>query len=250
MCGKRPFASEGVPAPPGQEKGPQPTKHPLARACAAADRLTGAPGARLREGVIASPAAFSLARNTGQSADALAAELASRLSLEGTCFSAVEAQGGYLNFTLSRSWYRSVEDAALLAEYPVQKMQYPVELPDYPASIHPFDWRLLTLLGKGKAPGPDLAARQDRANPGWLLRYTARRLAAFGGDVPSGAYTAQERAPLLALAECLEREGGSLRLARSLLALTDAVWQISPQRLPPRTAAAAGRVLEQGLRSL
>ncbi|MCD7919369.1 MAG: hypothetical protein LUG45_04740 [Clostridiales bacterium] len=224
---------------------------PLTQARAAADRLTGGPGARLRGQMIASPAAFSLAKDAPQPAEALAEELARRLPLEGTCFSAVEAREGYLNFTLSQGWYRSVEDAALLAEYPVQKMQYPVKLPDYPASIHPFDWRLLTLLGKGNAPGPGLAARQDEANPGWLLRYTVRRLAAFGSEAtPSDGYSAAEQALLLTLAVCLDQTAGSLPHARSLLWAAEAVWRVSPQRLPPRTALAACRVLEQGLYSL
>ncbi|MCD7857535.1 MAG: hypothetical protein LUG55_07005 [Clostridiales bacterium] len=223
---------------------------PLTQARAAADLLTGGPGARLRGQIIASPAAFALARDAGQTPEALVGALAHRLPLEGTCFSAVEAQGGYLNFTLSQGWYRSVEDAALLVEYPVQKGQYPVTLPDYPASIHPFDWRLLTLLAKGKAPSPGLAARQDRENPGWLLRYTARRLAAFGGETPPKAYTVEEQGLLLALAECLEQAAGSLPHARSLLRAAEAVWRVAPQRLPPRTALAACRVLEQGLDSL
>ncbi len=224
---------------------------PLTQARAAADRLTGRPGARLRGQIIASPAAFALARDAGQPPEALAGALAPTLPQEGPCFSSVEAQGGYLNFTLSQGWYRGVEDAALLAEYPARTTQYPVALPDYPASIHPFDWRLLTLLGKGKAPSPGLAARQDRENPGWLLRYTARRLAAFGGETPpSGAYTVEAQGLLLALAECLEETAGSLPHARSLLRAAEAVWRVAPQRLPPRTALAARRVLEQGLDSL
>ncbi|MCD8340876.1 MAG: hypothetical protein LUC87_01835 [Clostridiales bacterium] len=223
---------------------------PLIQARAAADRLAGGPGARMRGQVIASPAAFSLAKNTGQPAEELAAALAQRLALEGTCFTAVQAQGGYLNFTLAPGWYRSVEDAALLAEYPARNMQHPAAIPAYPAAIHPLDWRLLTLLGRGEAPAPGLAARQDGENPGWLLRYTARRLAAFGGDTPSEGYTAEEQALLLRLAECLEQTGGSLPLAKSLLRAAEAVWRITPQRLPPRTALAACRVLEQGLRSL
>ncbi len=234
-----------------QEGSASPVEGPLTQARAAADRLTGGPGTRLRGQRIASPAAFALARAAGQPPEALARALAHRLPLEGTCFSAVEAQGGYLNFTLSQGWYHSVEDAALLVEYPVQKEQYPVTLPDYPASIHPFDWQFLTLLGKGKAPSPGLAARQDRENPGWLLRYTARRLAAFGGETPpSGAYTVEEQGLLLALAECLEQTAGSLPHARSLLRAAEAVWRVAPQRLPPRTALAACRVLEQGLGSL
>lgn len=222
---------------------------PLTLARDAADRLTGRPGARLRGQRIASPAAFALARDAGQPAEALAEALARSLPLMGSCFSGVEAQGGYLNFTLSQGWYRSVEDAALLWKTNPQGARQ-TRPPDYPAAIHPQDWRLLTLLGRGKAPDPGLAARQDRENPGWLLRYTARRLAAFGGNRPSEGYTAQEQALLLSLAECLEQAAGSLPLARSLLAAAEAVWRVTPQRLPPRTARAACRVLEQGLQTL
>ncbi len=223
---------------------------PLTRARAAADRLTGRPGARLRGQIIASPAAFALAKDAGHPAAVLAADLASRLPLEGSCFSAVEAQGGYLNFTLSQGWYRSVEDAALSVDYPARTAPHPVAMPDYPASIHPFDWYLLTLLGKGKAPDPSLAARQDGANPGWLLRYTARRLAAFGSETPSDGYTPQEQGLMISLADCLEQKAGSLHQDRSLLRALEAVWRVAPQRLPPRTALAACRVLEWGLRSL
>lgn len=215
----------------------------LARACLLADRLTGTAGARLWQGKIASPAAFRLAKKRGLPPQRTAEVLASELTLDGRYFSTVTPERGYLNFTLSDGWYRHVEEAALLADDRRGIVQDSEPVCGFPATVAAFDRRFLTALGEDAAP--ERAARQDRENPGWLVRYTALRLEWFGSASAPACYPDEGRAVLLAAAAL--PAAGTKETSRALLHLAEQVWAASPQRLPPRTAEAARRMLQGGI---
>lgn len=215
----------------------------IARACAAANQLTGTGGARLRQGEIASPAAFRLAKTYGLPPEAAAEVIASELTPDERYFSGVTPQRGYLNFVLSDAWYSHVEDVTLLTEYPESAVQDSGIMLDFPAPVCPFDRSFLEALGEEALPGR--AARQDRENPGWLVRYTAKRLERFGNTLAPPRYPDGGKAVLLAVAAF--PAGGRKETARALLRLTERVWAVSPQKLPPRTAEAARRALRRGI---
>lgn len=215
----------------------------IARACAEADRLTGTAGARLRQGQIASPAAFRLAKKRGLSPEAAAERMAAELALAPRYFSAVLPQRGYLNFALSEEWYRRTEDAALLLGCHGEEKQDIGREAGFPAAIVPFDGRFLAALGEPAAP--ERSARQDRENPGWLVRYTARRLARFAARPDRGGSPEGRRAVLLAAAAL--PAAGTEETARALVRLARQVWAAKPQRLPPKTAEAARRTLLAGI---
>lgn len=218
---------------------------PLRSACAAANALTGVPGARLYRGRIASPAGFSAAE--GIPPEDAARRLAARLSLAGTPFSSAEAESGYLNFTLSEEWFRALpsfwtETAAELPQEGVSFLETPVKDEAFPARYVPFDRVFLSLLRRQDSLS--LCARQDAENPGWLVRYTLRRLAdlrqrsgtqaavqAEHAPVPDAVFvlTDAERELLLLAAELPGLDGR--RRAQGVLALCQAVWAAAPQRL-------------------
>lgn len=57
--------------------------------------------------------AMAAAASANMSADVIARELVSRISLDGSCFSKCASSGGYINFTLSPRWYCSVIEGVL-----------------------------------------------------------------------------------------------------------------------------------------
>lgn len=229
---------------------------PLRRACAAADALTGVPGARLYRGRIASPAGFA---DTGDaSPEDAAANCAARLSLTGTPFSDVETAGGYLNFTLSEGWFRALpsfwtETHAGAARDALPFSETPVRDAGFPSSYVPFDRRFLAALGQRENPA--VYARQDAGNPGWLVRYTLRRLAFFrrGADegesaaasAPDCPLSRAERELLLLAAELPGLDGR--RRARGVLTLCRAVWAVTPQKLGALSLETAERALRDAL---
>ncbi|MCD7887714.1 MAG: hypothetical protein LUG44_08920 [Clostridiales bacterium] len=154
--------------------------------------------------------------------------LAGRIDLAGSWFQAMEAEGGYLNFFPAPAWYNAAVER-LPAAGPEAAL--PTLDVDFPAAIHPADWAFWQTL-RGTAPDPALAARQDAANPGWLVRYTARRLAALEPRASSALDWTAERRQLLWTLVQLPREGTGRRMAGYLLALAREIWAVGPQSLP------------------
>ncbi len=173
-------------------------------------------------------------------------KLAGCIDLTNSWFENVEAESGYLNFFPAPVWY----DAAVEALPPVgPEAVLPTLDVDFPAAIAPEDWAFWQAL-RGTAPDPALLARQDAANPGWLVRYTARRLADL--EPRAGAaldWTVERRQLLWTLAQ-LPREGSGRRMAGYLLALAGEVWGIHPQTLPLALNRHCQAVLNAGLRQI
>ena len=126
----------------------------------------------------ASPGAFGLASRRGADPAAVAAALARGTDLAGSWFDRAEALGGYVNLRLAPAWYGAVASAAVVPG-PVAETAVP-PCPAFPAALAPGDWKFLCRSAVGTVP-PALAARQDGENPAWLVRYTARRMAALAG---------------------------------------------------------------------
>ncbi len=173
-----------------------------------------------RRGTVANAAPQALGLDGGA--------LAGRIDLTGSWFQKVETEGGYLNFFPAPAWY----DAAVEQLPPVgPEAALPPPKVDFPAAIHPADWAFWQAL-RGTAPDPALVARQDAANPGWLVRYTARRLAVLEPQSDTALdWTAERRQLLWTLAQ-LPQEGNGRRMAGYLLALAKEIWDIRPQALP------------------
>ena len=172
--------------------------------------------------------------------------LAAGLELSGTWLASAAGRGGFVNFTLTEAWF----DAA--AAHPPGRV--PLSAPEpvpaaCPARIDPFDWCFLTAL-KGKAPDPALAARQDRENPGALVRMTLRRLEDVEERATESApWTAQRRALLLLLAR-FEPKAGRKRQAIYLSQVARAVWELGPLELGAPLLRCAAGVLSQGCAAL
>lgn len=207
------------------EQADQRISQALGRAAPAKSRLSP-------RGTIFNPAPLALNLN-GE-------ELAANIVLEGSWFSQVTADNGYLNFVLSQDWY-----GAAVEQLPIQKEKKPVPpvAAEYPAAIHPMDWWFLTIL-KGKKPAPELAARQDRENPGWLVRYTIQRLKELEErSAETIRWTEGERRLMRLLAQDAEKEKPR-RQAAMLVELAELVWEIAPQNLPKPLNCYCQRVLE------
>jgi hypothetical protein len=228
------------------DKMPKP-EFALPLVCREADALTGGRGAKLRGDQIASPAPFALAGQAGCPPEALARQMAQTLPLQGSSFSAVAAAGGYLNFTLSPAWLSALEEQLCLIANTEPDEQDIAIIPDLPVRCLQGDLALLPLLGR--RPSVETAARQDGQNPGWLVRYTLRRLRRFGA-VGEAAEPALPSALLLAAAQLLEPGVPRRICAQRLVALTEQIWRVTPQRLPPRTAAALAAALSRGFAQL
>lgn len=175
-----------------------------------------------------------------------AAALAERLDLSGTWLDCVTARAGFLNFTLSAAWYEAAvtqpPEIVLLPD------PSPVSM-DFPAKIDPFDWCFLNAL-RGKVPDPALAARQDAANPGALLRLTLRRLEQVEGRVPPVTdWTEETRRFLLLLAQ-LEPAARPKRQAIYLETVARRVWDLGPLHLSAPLLRFARGALSQGCAAL
>lgn len=214
----------------------------LIDACTQADnRIAAALGAacpvksRLSQrGTVANPAPRVLRRDGEQ--------LAGAIDLADSWFQAVTADGGYLNFTLSLRWYQS----AVEAPPPVGKMvNVPGAPVEFSAEIVPEDWYFWKAL-KGRSPDPAIAARRDRENPGWLVRYTARRLEELEPRAAETIrWTEEERALMLELSRY--PQGAQARTAAGyLLGLAQQVWEAGPQKLPAALNRHCQRVLAAG----
>ncbi|MCD7843731.1 MAG: hypothetical protein LUG17_03805 [Clostridiales bacterium] len=156
------------------------------------------------------------------------AKLAGCIDLAGSWFQKVEAESGYLNFFPALAWY----NAAVEQLPPVgPEATLPTLNVEFPATVHPADWRFWQAL-RGTDPDPALVARQDAANPGWLVRYTARRLTDLELRAnPELDWTAARRQLLWTLAK-FPQQGTGRRVAGYLLALAREIWAIGPQTLP------------------
>lgn len=209
-----------------------------------------APGPwRVHEGRLASPAPFRLAKERGIAAEVCAQALAQSLSLADTWFSQAIPLGGYVNLTLRPAWYGAVAAEPAWAGVPVTT---PVPaLPAFPAEILPADWRCLC-RGSKRPPTPALAARQDRGNPAWLVRYTAERLEQLS-QRPEGDRTVvseKDQALLLLAAEFAHRSQRDTpaQLFRYLTGLAQQVWQF--HRFTGPAAGRCARVLAAGYAQL
>ncbi len=186
----------------------------LERPCTVKSRLS-------QRGTIAHPAPRAL----GVDGNALI----SRLDLRGSWFESVEAEGGFLNFTLSERWY---EEAVRETVIPVRLSRAYPPPPAFPAKIEPFDWAFLWAL-RGKMPDPSLAARQDGENPGWLLRYTVKRLQGLEKrSSPVCVWTEEERRLMRLAADAPLDSVGDKRKALYLTALTREIWTVKPEHIP------------------
>ncbi|MCD8008900.1 MAG: hypothetical protein LUF68_08240 [Clostridiales bacterium] len=174
------------------------------------------------------------------------AELTGRMDLAGSWFQKVEAEGDYLNFFPAPAWYSAAVET--LPPVGPEAVLPPLEA-DFPATIAPADWAFWQAL-RGTAPDPALLARQDAANPGWLVQYTARRLADLEprADAALG-WTAERRQLLWTLAQ-LPQGGSGRRLAGYLLALAGEIWGIGPQNLPLALNRHGQAAITAGLRQV
>lgn len=217
--------------------------HALLRcACAQADRAL----AQVLQGPPPVPARPSdradLASAAPRALGADGAVLAARLNLSETWLEGVSARDGFLNFTLSGAWYEAaVGQPPELVSLPTLP---PVQT-GFPGRIDPFDWAFLCAL-KGRPPLPALAARQDAANPGALVRLTLRRLEQVQDRVPPEiAWTQQNRRFLLLLAR-FEPQARPKRQALYLQSVAEQVWELGPLRLSAPLLRFARGVLTQG----
>ncbi|MCD7757397.1 MAG: hypothetical protein LUH45_04425 [Clostridiales bacterium] len=172
------------------------------------------------------------------------AKLAERIDLTGSWFQKVEAEGGYLNFFPALAWYN-----AAVEQLPPVGPEANLQTPDvaFPAALHPADWAFWQAL-RGTEPDPALMARQNAANPGWLVRYTARRLADLEPRASAALdWTAERRQLLWTLAQ-FPQQGNRRRTARYLLALAREIWAIGPQTLPLALNRHGQAALNAGLR--
>lgn len=218
----------------------------LTSACAQADDCIAAALARTPRARTAPSPRGTLASAAPRSCGTDAEALAQRLALAGTWLEEVQAVNGFLNFTLSTQWYEAVIRQPLSAP-PMEELT-PLEHP-FPASIHPFDWAFFCAL-RGKKPQPELMARQDQSNPGWLLRVTLRRLERTEERCAcSTAWTAEARALLLLLAR-YEESAGAKRQALYLTQVCQELWSFGPLRLSAPLNRFAQGVLRSGCQSI
>lgn len=219
----------------------------IQRACEAADNLLAQalgqpckiPSRYSRFGCISNPAPRTL------KLDKTALE---RIP-ESDFFEKVSLENGFFNFQFSFAWYTWVMAEKLP---PVHwYFSAPVESEDFPARVEPWTLSFLQALSLKAGHGCvdlSLAARQDRENPAWLAVYTARRLCALSGRNPvRNTLTEEERKLLQLAAEYPEAATSAKRLSRYLSAFTQAVWEITPQRLSEPVRQCAVGVLTQGL---
>lgn len=174
--------------------------------------------------------------------------LAEALELDGTWLESAEGAGGFVNFTLRAAWFEAVTEqpwALLRQDLPVLP---PVPV-DCPARIDPFDWCFLTAL-RAHAPDPALAARQDRENPGALLRLTLRRLEQLEGRVTEPAPWTQRRRALLLLLCQWDAAASRKRQAILLEQAARQVWVLGPLALGGPLLRRTRRVLTAGCVSL
>ena len=199
----------------------------LGRPCPAPSRLSS-------RGTVANPAPRALHLD--------GAALAGQLSLSGSWFDSVSEEGGFLNFTLSRQWYQAA------VEQPPGPEAFPDRFPVFshdPVNISAFDWLFLWAL-RGRAPAPDLAARQDAANAGWLVRYTFRRLDMLEQRASHCLrWTPSERSLMETLAQ-FDPSAPPRRQADYLVGLSKRIWDIGPRRLPGLLSRHARGVLAAG----
>lgn len=218
----------------------------LCGACAQADRAVSAAMGRPVPVPTRPSDRADLVSAAPRALGADAAALADRLDLNGTWLESVTARAGFLNFTLSAAWYEAT------VTQPPEIMPLPDLSPvsvDFSARIDPFDWCFLSAL-RGKVPDPALAARQDAANPGALLRLTLRRLEQVEGRVPPVTdWTEENRRFLLLLAQ-YESEARPKRQAIYLEAVARRVWDLGPLHLSAPLLRFARGTLSQGCAAL
>ncbi|MCC8074362.1 MAG: hypothetical protein LIO95_00220 [Clostridiales bacterium] len=172
------------------------------------------------------------------------AELVERIDLTSSWFQKVEAEGGYLNFFPALAWY----NAAVEQLPPVGPEEaLPTMNVEFPATLHPADWRFWQAL-RGTDPDPALMSRQDAANPGWLVRYTARRLADLEPRASAALDWTAERRQLLWTLVQFPQQGNRRRVAGYLLALAGEIWDVGPQALPLALNRHGQAALNAGLR--
>lgn len=208
-----------------------------------------APGPwRLRKGALAAPVLFQMGlhRQTGEG-DTFAAQLTQRMQSQDTWFAGALAEGGYLNLPLREAWYTAVA-AEPVTPGPPCSTPTP-NIPAFPAEILLGDWRFLCRTEKATPPAA-LAARQDRENPAWLVRYTAQRLASLSQRPEPEADGKINRSLLEQAAEYPQRSRTDppRQLGRYLVRLAQAIWQ--ERAFYGSTAQHCGQVLAAGYQQL
>lgn len=165
-------------------------------------------------------------------------ELAQRLCLTGTVLERVTCEGGFLNFTLKEEWF----DAAVKCPLALEEIpQLPPIKVDCPAFIHPGDWAFA-----GKKAKPELCARQDEGNPGWLVRITEERLKTLENRAKSSICWTQEQKMLLLKLASYDEEMSVGRLSAFLTDLARLIWQQKPHRIPRDLNRCCQSVLHNG----
>lgn len=221
--------------------------HPLLRtACAQADRAISVAIARPVPVPTRPSDRADLASAAPRALHMDAQALAGRLDLTGTWLESVTARSGFLNFTLSPAWYEAA------AACPPEVVPIPALSPvsvNYPGKIAPFDWHFLTAL-RGRVPDPALAARQDAANSGALLRLTLRRLEQVEGRVPPETVWREEHRRLLLLLAQFEPKARPKRQAIYLEAVARQAWDLGPLHLSAPLLCTVRGVLTQGCAAL
>lgn len=175
-----------------------------------------------------------------------AAALAAGIDLTGSWFSAVKHQGGFLNFTLSENWYRA---AAAQMPDPASLPSEPPLTTAFPAVIAPEDWRFAKAL-YGRPPAPEQCARQDASNPGWLVRYTLRRLNALEHRAPGPLFLNNPERALIRTLVQFDRGVSPRRQADYLYALACQLWELSLPSLSSALNQHCQAVLSSGLLAL
>lgn len=169
----------------------------------------------------------------------------SALSPDGNIFQNITLDNGFFNFHFSSKWYISMIEET---PDPAARRDIPVcESPVSPATVSRQDLRFLTAIC-GCTPSWTLAARQDRGNPAWLVRYTEKRLRTLESDPSAVAASPPKIQALLCLAADYPSvcQMESKRLARYLENLSEAVWEITPQNLPKAVRRCVADTLEAG----
>lgn len=121
---------------------------------------------RAQHGDLAANHALVGAAALGMPPEELARRLARNMELNGSCFAAVAAEAGFLNFTLNDAWYAAALDEALRLAAPPAALTQPETAAD---ELRLFPHTLTV-------PEEELSRRGDMANPVYRVRYAYARM--------------------------------------------------------------------------
>ncbi len=124
---------------------------------------------RAQHGDLAANHALVGAAALGMPPEELARRLARNMELNGSCFAAVAAEAGFLNFTLGDAWYAAVLDEAVHLGAPPAALAQPETAED--------ELRLFPHIKT--VPEKELSRRGDMANPVYRVCYAYARMGAL-----------------------------------------------------------------------